>query len=186
MLRIRTAALATGFTALTMLGGAAGATAGTGDISGASASVSPSAVPLGGSFTLTVDCSAYADPSPGEGGGQGLAGPVTLSPVGGGKYQGTGRLATDLGGETSVGISGTCAGRLGQWHTSVRVTPTTSPSPTSTVMPTATPSLGVQGGVGSTVGSRVTTRDIAVGSGLTVAALGATGFILYRRRRSSR
>ncbi|MFF2654198.1 hypothetical protein [Streptomyces sp. NPDC058045] len=174
MFRIRAAALAAGFAALTVFAGATEAAAGD-EISGASATVSPSKVPPGGTFTLTVDCSAYANPSPGPGEGQGLAGPVTLRPIGGGRFQGTGRVASRLGGERAVGISGTCQDGHGQWFATVRVSSGTSP--------TVSPTRGVQGGLGGTSGPHLGTATLAAGSGLTATALGATAFFLYRRRR---
>ncbi|MFF2852197.1 hypothetical protein ACFVT5_38675 [Streptomyces sp. NPDC058001] len=204
MLRIRTAALlTTGAASLAVLG-APGAVAATGEISGASAAVTPAVVAPGGTFTLTVDCSALAKPVVSTGNGQGLEAPVTLSSIGAGRYRGIGRLAPNLGNATAVGINGNCGSTGSQWSAGLIVSSfaTRTPTPTPTVTrapavgPTRAPAVkpaltpdpalsttagAVRGGLGGAFGDHPNGTDIAIGSGLVAAGL-ATAYIVLRRR----
>ncbi|MFJ6567803.1 hypothetical protein ACIQNU_10295 [Streptomyces sp. NPDC091292] len=161
MLRIRTAApLAMGAASLALLGSAPGAVAARAQASGASAAVSPAVVAPGGSFTLTVDCSALTNPVVTTGSGMGLEAPVTLTSIGGGRYQGTGRLGRNLGNASAVGIDGNCGSTASTWTAGIIIsafatspptptptptvtrTPTLRPTRTPTVRPTSTPTVG--------------------------------------------
>ncbi|WP_037606399.1 hypothetical protein [Streptacidiphilus rugosus] len=138
--------------------------------SGASATVHPGRVPLGGSFTLVVDCTAFADPMPTKAEGQGLSEPITLHAVEGHKgwFAGEGEVSRDLGGEDSVGISGNClkGGEDG-----------------SAFM--ATVKVGPSGSVPAGVGGSVLGANAGEVAGGAVLVAGA-GFLAVRRRKAGR
>jgi hypothetical protein len=207
MFRRRTVLALTAAALVPVLGGAPGAAAV--DTGGASAAVTPSVVAPGGSFTLIVDCSAVTSPTPRVNNGEGLAAPVTLTPAGGGRFQGTGRLSRDLVGATAVGIEGDCGGPGSRWIASMLVgTPTASTRPaTRTPVPVtsapgtpapvaSTPSApvrtpvpssgsptagGVRGGLGGTLAGHPTPTEIMAGAGLLAAGILGLGLALRRR-----
>ncbi|MEZ0069602.1 hypothetical protein ABIA32_005649 [Streptacidiphilus sp. MAP12-20] len=135
--------------------------------SGASATVHPGRVPLGGSFTLVVDCTAFASPAPTMAEGQGLSEPIKLHPVKGHKgwFAGEGEVARNLGGEDSVGISGNClkSGDSSEYMTTVKVGPRGSVA---------------AGEGGSVLGGNL--GEVAGGAALVAGA----GFLALRRKKA--
>ncbi|MFI6446700.1 hypothetical protein [Kitasatospora sp. NPDC050543] len=164
----RIALCAVGAAVAAVLTAAPVALAGTATVGGASAKVSPSTVAPGGSFTISLDCSAFANPSPTPGEGQGLQEAVKFKAVGGGKFEGTGKLAAALAGAKSVTISGHClsSDSASAWTVTVTVAAVAA-------QPTGPAATGA--GIGADAG------EVAAGAALAAAAVGGAAYLRRRR-----